>query len=108
MNDFVFMNIFAIILFQLKEFEDAQKKWKQSIKINPTYFDAYNNLINALLNLEKYDEALIYIHKAIKIEPENYELYHKQGNLFLKKIKLKRLLKILIKLFRLKLIIFHH
>ena len=82
------MNIFAIILFQLKEFEDAQKNWKQSIKINPTYFDAYNNLINALLNLEKYDEALIYIHKAIKIEPENYELYHKQGNLFLKnKIK---------------------
>ena len=66
-QNFVFLNIFAIILFQLKEFEDAQRKWKQSIKINPKYFDAYNNLINGLLNLGKYDDALVYISNAIEI-----------------------------------------
>ena len=82
MNNFVFLNIFAIILFQLKEFEDAQKKWKQSIKANPEYLDAYSNLINAYLNLGKYDEALIYIDNATKIAPKNYELYHKKGNIF--------------------------
>ena len=70
-NNFIFLNIFAIVLFQLKEFENAEKKWKQSIKINSQYFDAYNNLINAFLNLEKYDDALIYILKAIEIAPEN-------------------------------------
>ena len=82
-NNFVFLNIFAIILFQLREFEDAQKKWKQSIAINPKYFDAYNNLINALLNLEKYDDALEYINiaKSIKELPfrewvnDNLEIY---------------------------------
>ena len=93
MNNFVFLNIFAIILFQLKEFEDAQKKWKQSIKVNPEYLDAYSNLINAYLNLEKYDEALIYIDNATKIAPKNYELYHKKGNIFLKKNKFEEALK---------------
>ncbi len=93
MNNFVFLNIFAIVLFQLKEFEDAQKKWKQSIKVNPEYLDAYSNLINAYLNLEKYDEALIYIDNATKIDPKNYELYHKKGNIFLKKNKLEEALK---------------
>ena len=93
MNNFIFLNIFAIILFQLKEFEDAQKKWKQSIKANPEYLDAYSNLINAYLNLGKYDEALIYIDNATKIAPKNYELYHKKGNIFLKKNKLEEALK---------------
>ena len=93
MNNFVFLNIFAIVLFQLKEFEDAQKKWKQSIKVNPEYLDAYSNLINAYLNLEKYDEALIYINNATKIAPKNCELYHKKGNIFLKKNKLEEALK---------------
>ena len=93
MNNFVFLNIFAIVLFQLKEFEDAQKKWKQSIKVNPEYLDAYSNLINAYLNLEKYDKALIYIDNATKIAPKNYDLYHKKGNIFLKKNKLEEALK---------------
>ena len=56
-----------------------------SVEIVKAYFDAYNNLINGLLNLGKYDDALVYISNAIEIAPENYELYHKRGNIFLKK-----------------------
>ena len=89
MNNSVFLNIFAIILFQLNEFENAEKKWKKSIEINPKYFDAYNNLINAFLNLEKYDDAFNYILKAIEIDLGNHELYHKLGDLFFKKKKNK-------------------
>ena len=63
------------------------------IKINPKYFDAYNNLINGLLNLGKYDDALVYISNAIEIAPENYELYHKRGNIFLKKNLIEKALK---------------
>ncbi len=101
-NNFIFLNIFAIVLFQLKEFENAEKKWKQSIKINSQYFDAYNNLINAFLNLEKYDDALIYILKAIEIAPENYELHHKLGNLFLKKNEIDKALKAFDKVLKIK------
>ena len=101
-NNFVFLNIFAIVLFQLNEFDNAEKKWKQSIKINPQYFDAYSNLINAFLNLEKYEDALNIILKAIEIAPQNHELHHKLGGLFFKKNKIDKALEAFEKALKIK------
>ena len=78
-KNFKFLNIFAIVLFNLKEYENSFKKWKLALKINSEYFDANNNLGNALLGFKKYTDALIYLRKAAEIKFDIYELHHKIG-----------------------------
>ena len=79
-NNSEFFNIFAIILFQLNEYNESINKWKRAVELNPKYFFAYNNLGNALLNLKKYDEALINFNKAIEIKPDFFDAYNNKGN----------------------------
>ena len=80
-NNSEFFNIFAIILFQLKEYEESISKWKKAIELNPKYFFAYNNLGNAFLKLKKYDQALINFNKAIEIKPDYFEAFNNRGNI---------------------------
>ena len=42
-------NIYAVILFELKKYDDAIKQWKKAIELNPKYHFGYNNLGNAYL-----------------------------------------------------------
>ena len=63
-NNSEFFNIFAIILFQLEEYDKSIDKWKKALELNPKYFFAYNNLGSAFLNLKKYDEAITHFNKA--------------------------------------------
>ena len=37
-NNSEFFNLFAIILFQLKEYNESIDKWKRALEINPKYF----------------------------------------------------------------------
>ena len=83
-NNSEFFNIFAIILFQLKEYDESINKWKRAVELNPQYFFAYNNLGNALLNLKKYDEALTNFNKAIEIKPDFSDAYNNKGNVLSK------------------------
>ena len=40
------LNIYAVILFELKKYDDAIKNWKRAIELNPQYHFGYNNLGN--------------------------------------------------------------
>ena len=75
-----FFNIFAIILFQLKEYDESINKWKKAVELNPKYFFAYNNLGNAFLNLKKYDEAITCFNKAIEIKSDFFDAHNNKGN----------------------------
>ena len=75
-----FFNIFAIILFQLKEYDESINKWKKAVELNPKYFFAYNNLGNAFLNLKKYNEAITCFNKAIEIKPDFFDAHNNKGN----------------------------
>ena len=79
-NNPEFQNIFAVILFELKEFNHSIEKWKKAIDLNSNYFQAYNNLANAFLNLKKYDEALENFNRAIKINQNDFQVYNNIGN----------------------------
>ena len=79
-NNSEFFNIFAIILFQLKEYDESIDKWKKALELNPKYFFAYNNLGNAFLNLKKYDEAITCFNKAIEIKPNFFDAHNNKGN----------------------------
>ena len=79
-NNSEFFNIFAIILFQLEEYDKSIDKWKKALELNPKYFFAYNNLGNAFLNLKKYNEAITHFNKAIEIKPDFFDALNNKGN----------------------------
>ena len=83
-NNSEFFNLFAIILFQLKEYNESIGKWKKALEINPQYYFAYNNLGSALLNLKKYNEALVNFNKAIELKPDFLDAYNNKGNVLIK------------------------
>ena len=91
-NNPEFLNIFAVILFELKEYNYSIEKWKKAIDLNSNYFRAYENLANAFLNLKKYNDALEYFNKAIKINPEAFHVYNNIGNTLTKLNKFREAL----------------
>jgi len=59
----------------LKEYDEAEKEYREAIRINPNFAGAHNNLGNLLANLQQYDEAEKEYREAIRINP-NYALAH--------------------------------
>ena len=77
-------NIYAVILFQLKKYDNAIIEWQKSIKLNSEYYYGYNNLGNAFLMKNDLDKALKNYDLAIKINPNYYEAIYNKANIFLK------------------------
>ncbi len=75
-------NIYAVILFELKKYNEAIKYWKKAIELNPKYQFGYNNLGNVYFKKNEFKEALGYYEKAIQINPNYYEAFYNQGNVF--------------------------
>ena len=83
-NDPEIFNIYAIACFQLEDYESAIDNWKKSIKLNPKYFFAFNNIGKALLFQKKFEEALENFNKTILIKPDFFEVYNNKGNTLVK------------------------
>ena len=77
-------NIYAVILFQLKKYDNAIIEWQKAIKLKPDYYFGYNNLGNAFLLKNDIDQALQSYENAIKIKPDYYEAIYNKANIFLK------------------------
>ncbi len=77
-------NIYAVILYELKKYDEAIKYWKKTIELNPQYHFGYNNLGNVFLKKNELKEALNCYDKAIEIKSDYYEAYHNKGNVLSK------------------------
>ena len=77
-------NIYAVILFQLKRYDDAISQWQKAIKLKPDYHFGYNNLGNAFLLKNDLNQALLNYEEAIKINPNYFEAIYNKANIFLK------------------------
>jgi len=77
-------NIYAVILFELKKYDDSIKQWKKAIELNPKYHFGHNNLGNAYLKKKDFKEALNCYQKAIHIKPDYYEAHYNKGNVLTK------------------------
>ena len=84
-ENFEIINIYALILFQLKKYDEAIFEWKKCIKLNPSYHFAFNNLGNVFLIQNNLDSALENYNKAIEINPNYYEAIYNKGNIYLKR-----------------------
>lgn len=78
------LNIYALILFQLKKYEQSIVQWENSTRLNPNYFYGYNNLGNAYYKLENFKKALECYQKAIDLSPNYTEAFNNKGNALLK------------------------
>ena len=51
-------NLLGVLYSQLESYQDSIKNYSKAIKLNPNYFEAYNNIGVAYTNWEKNDEAI--------------------------------------------------
>lgn len=87
-----FLNLYAYIFFNLKNYDQAINFWTKAITIDPKFADGLNNLGNAHSKINKFDEAINYINKALKIKPDFFESYFTLSEIFYKQNKFKETL----------------
>ncbi|ODS40701.1 hypothetical protein BEH94_08745 [Candidatus Altiarchaeales archaeon WOR_SM1_SCG] len=91
------------VLKELNRFEEAEKEYREAIRINPEFALARNNLGNLLQILERYEESEKELREAIKIHPDFALAHTNLGNLFSETGKTKEAkqeLEIALKLFK--------
>jgi len=79
-NSVTLYNIAGASNSGLMQFDAAIKSYKQALKIKPDYFDAYNNMGNALKKKGDSDAAIDCYKKALKIKPDYVDAYYNMGN----------------------------
>ena len=67
-----------------KRFAQAQKKFEQAVKLDPTFAEAYNNLAFTLRRQgsANYQKSLELYNKAIQLKPKLAEAYMYRGVLY--------------------------
>ncbi|MCK4735691.1 MAG: tetratricopeptide repeat protein [Methanophagales archaeon] len=61
--------------------EEAEKEYREAIRINPNYAEAHNNLGILLGELKRFEEAEKEYREAIRINPNYAEAHNNLGNL---------------------------
>ena len=73
-NNFFLLNLFGIILASQEKLDKAIINYRKSIKINPNYIDAYNNLGGAFLQLKKFNECINILRQQLKLTQTLHKL----------------------------------
>ncbi|MFA5276716.1 MAG: tetratricopeptide repeat protein [Candidatus Omnitrophota bacterium] len=66
---------FGVIAYNMKDFDAAEKRFKESIRMNPYFVDAYYNLGVIYYEQGHFAKARDLLKKAVSMDPENYA-YH--------------------------------
>ena len=74
-------NNLGILLFNLKRYEEAEKEYKEAIKINPNNSESHYNLGVLLYSQKRYEEAEREYKESIKINPTHSEAHNNYGAL---------------------------
>lgn len=69
----------ANALFKQNDFVGAIDYYNESLRLNPSYTKAHNNLGIALIQVKKYDDAMQHFYEAIRLDPTFIEAYLNLG-----------------------------
>lgn len=67
------------------QYEEAIQEIRESLRLNPRYFEAYNSLGIALQAEGKFDEAVSQFHKALELNPSFHQAHNNLGIMFAKR-----------------------
>jgi|TARA_B110000263_G_scaffold12354_1_gene10400 tetratricopeptide (TPR) repeat protein len=80
-NSVILCNIAGISNAGLMQFDDAIDSYKNALKINPHFAEAYYNMGIAQKGAGDLEEAIESYKQALKIKPNYVEAYYNMGNL---------------------------
>ena len=80
-NSVILFNIAGISNAGLMQFDDAIDSYKNALKINPHFAEAYYNMGIAQKGAGDLEEAIESYKQALKIKPNYVEAYYNMGNL---------------------------
>ncbi len=83
-NNLELLNIYAVILFRLKKYDQAIDQWKKTTILDPKYFFGFNNLGNVYLIKDELDIALKNYNIAIELKSNYYEAIYNKANIYLR------------------------
>ena len=69
---------------EIKDFEKSINSFKKAIKIDPNFFQAYNNIGLSFYEFGEYEKAINSFEKTLKINPNYFEAYNSIGLAFSK------------------------
>jgi tetratricopeptide (TPR) repeat protein len=64
-----------------EDFELAVEKYKEALSLNPVYLEPLVGLAQAFLQLEEYDEALVFVTRARSLDRNNQDLAVLEGRI---------------------------
>jgi Flp pilus assembly protein TadD len=70
------------ILLDKGLFDEAEARFRQAVKLKPTYAAAYNNLGNVYFRRGIYEQAIEFYKKALGFDPNYPEIYNNLGNIY--------------------------
>ena len=82
------LNLLGTLAAQTRNFGPAVELFKRALEINPKAVSVYSNRGNALMGLQRPDEALASYDKALTLKPDHLMAHYNRG---LALIELKRL-----------------
>lgn len=71
----------GIVYLQREQFRPAEKQFLLACKIDPNNSPLQNNLGNALLGLDRPQDALAAYDRALALNPQNIEAHYNRGNI---------------------------
>ena len=78
------LNLYAVILFELKRYDQSILQLNKSLEIKSDYTQAYNSLGNVYFKKNDFEKAILNFDKAIKIKPDYFEAFANKANVYFK------------------------
>jgi tetratricopeptide (TPR) repeat protein len=66
---------YGAVLQQLGRFDEAEKEYQATLRIDPSYMKVYVNMASLLMSKSKLDEAKKYYDRAIQLDPNSGEVH---------------------------------
>jgi tetratricopeptide (TPR) repeat protein len=85
----IIWNKVGIAYHQMLQLEMARRNYEKSIKLNPQYSEAINNLGTVYYARKNYRKAISYYKRALKLAPESASVYSNLGTAYFARKKYK-------------------